>query len=246
MIVIQSTHPGWLSNTWLIAPGPGQPAVVIDAGAPPEPILRAIEEHQLDLRWVLLTHHHVDHVCEHAAYQTQPGARVLIHEAEAARVPGVDGTLRGSEHLQAGELSVELLHIPGHTAGQLAFRVNRELVCTGDTLFKGSVGGTRGPGHTSFADLQHSVLEVLLGLPPETRVLPGHAGETTVAAELEHNPFVRAFRGVDPVQPAACTALGEEAELLLRAADYDGGTKAWVRFADGRLDVVPGSRVTAR
>jgi len=246
MILQQSTHSGWLSNTWLIAPGPGQPAVVIDAGAPPEPILRAIEEHGLELKWVLLTHHHVDHVCEHRAYQERCGAEVMIHQAEADRVPGVDRALSGAEHLQAGELSVELLHIPGHTAGQLAFRVNRDLVATGDTLFKGSVGGTRGPGHTSFADLQHSVLDVLLGLPGETTLLPGHAGQTTVAAEREQNPFVRAFRGVDPLEPTPCVALGEPAELLLRSADYDGGTKAWVRFADGRLDVVPGSRVEPR
>jgi len=246
MIVTQSTHPGWLSNSWLIAPGPGQPAVVIDAGAPPGPILQAIEEHGLELKWVLLTHHHIDHVCEHEAYQERYGAEVLIHRAEAERVPGATGSLSGSEHLQAGEISVELLHIPGHTAGQLAFRVNRDLVCTGDTLFKGSVGGTRGPGHTTFADLKHSVLDTLLGLPPETRLLPGHSEATTVAWEREHNPFVRAFRGIDPVEPSACSALGEDAELLLRSADYDGGTKAWVQFADGRLDVVPGSRVKPR
>ncbi|MEZ6184772.1 MAG: MBL fold metallo-hydrolase [Planctomycetota bacterium] len=243
MILEQSTHPGWLSNTWLYAPAPGGPAVVIDAGAPPEPILAAIEAHGLDLRWVLLTHHHVDHVCEHRAYSERCGAEVMIHRAEADRVPGVSGTLAGDEHLQAGDLSVELMHIPGHTAGQLAFRLGRDRVATGDTLFKGSVGGTRGPGHTSFADLQHSVLETLLGLAPETHLLPGHAAATTVGAELAHNPFVRAFRGELELSPRPCRALGQDAELLLRAPDYDGGTKAWVRFSDGRLDVVPGSRV---
>ena len=73
-----------------------------------------------------------------------------------------------------GGLRIRPLHIPGHTIGQLAFLVNDEMVFTGDTLFRRTVGGTRAPGHTTFEDIQHSLLEVLMKLPKETLVYPGH------------------------------------------------------------------------
>jgi hypothetical protein len=90
-------------------------------------------------------------------------------------------------------------------------------------------------------------MEVLMRLPREMEVCPGHVDATTVGREWEENPFVRLWRGVETPTERPCTAFGREATLLLRAPDYDGGTKCWVRFADGGvLDVVPGSRVEER
>jgi glyoxylase-like metal-dependent hydrolase (beta-lactamase superfamily II) len=125
----------------------------------------------------------------------------------------------------------------------LSFLVNGRDVFTGDTLFKGSVGGVRAPGSTSFEDIKHSIVDVLLELPGETRVHPGHTDPTTVAAELEHNRFVRIWRGEDPEGSGECTALGEPATLVLLGDDYDGGHKAWVRWPDGKDDIVGGSQV---
>jgi hydroxyacylglutathione hydrolase len=125
----------------------------------------------------------------------------------------------------------------------LSLHVNGEAVFTGDTLFKGSVGGVRAPGHTTYADLRHSIMDVLLTLPPETVIHPGHTDPTTVAGELESNPFVRIWRGVDPEGTEPCTAMGQPATLILFARDYDGGHKAWVRWEDGSDDIVPGSQV---
>ncbi len=101
--------------------------------------------------------------------------------------------------------------------------------------------GARTP--PTYADLKRSIMEVLLHLPPDTRILPGHTDATTVADELEHNPFVRVWRGMDPEGDEPCTALGEPATLVLLGDDYDGGHKAWVRWPDGRDDIVPGSKV---
>ena len=70
---------------------------------------------------------------------------------------------------------------------------------------------------------------------------PGHTDPTTVADELEHNRFVRIWRGLDPEGTERCIALGEPATLILLGDDYDGGHKAWVRWPDGRDDIVPGS-----
>ncbi len=116
---------------------------------------------------------------------------------------------------------------------------------TGDTLFKDSVGGVKAPGHTTYTDLRDSIMGTLMELPPDTVIYPGHSEETTVAREWEANAFIRVWRGLDPEGSQPCTALGEPATLVLLGADYDGGTKAWVRWADGSDDIVPGSRVEA-
>ena len=107
----------------------------------------------------------------------------------------MDRTIEPGDTLDVGGLHVETLHTPGHTAGMLNFVVNGSEVFTGDTLFKGSVGGVRAPGSTSFADLKHSIMDVLMELPPETSVQPGHTEPTTIGEEWEGNAFVRLWRG---------------------------------------------------
>lgn len=247
MIIVNSISPGWLSNTWLVADHPGGHAVVIDAGAPVEPILAAIETHRLTPTHVLLTHHHPDHVVNAGEYARRFGCPIGGHGAErelfAATGSSLDRVLEDGETLASGDLALRALHLPGHTLGQLGFLVDEKAVFTGDTLFRRSVGGTRGRGHTSFADLRRSILEVLMALPPETAVYPGHADPTIVGEEWQRNPFIRLWRGLEAATEQPCRALGADATLMLRAVDYDGGEKCQVRFEDGRIDVVPGSRV---
>jgi glyoxylase-like metal-dependent hydrolase (beta-lactamase superfamily II) len=125
----------------------------------------------------------------------------------------------------------------------LNFVINGDEVFTGDTLFKGSVGGVRAPGSTSFADLRHSIMDVLMQLPHETRVRPGHTDPTTIGDEWESNAFVRLWRGLDEEGDEPCRVWDKEAALVLWAPDYDGGHKAWVRWPDGSDDIVPGSQV---
>ena len=86
-------------------------------------------------------------------------------------------------------------------------------------------------------------MERLMGLSAGTRVHPGHRDPSTIADEWESNPFVRAWRGVDAELSEPCRVDGEEATLVLWAPDYDGGYKAWVRFAPGDEAIVGGSRV---
>ena len=173
-----------------------------------------------------------------------PDARVLAHPIEDESIPGDTEPLRPDDTVQVGALSVRALHTPGHTAGMLSLLVDGKDVFTGDTLFKGSVGGVRAPGHTTFADIKHSIMDVLLALPAETTIHPGHTDPTTVADEVENNRFVRIWRGVDPEGDEPCTALDQPARLVLLGDDYDGGHKAWVRWEDGSDDIVPGSKVT--
>jgi len=241
MIVERSMTDSWLSNTYLVAAGPNSDAFLVDSGGPMDPLFAKADEHGLNVTHILLTHHHGDHVAElGAALERWPDAQVLAHPDE--RVPGTTGDLNPGDEVEIGGLTVKALHTPGHTGGMLALLVEGQLF-TGDTLFRGSVGGVRAPGSTSYADLKSSIMDTILTLPGETVLRPGHTEPSTVAEELENNPFVRIWRGLDDEGDEPCKALGDDATLVLWGPDYDGGHKAWVRWPDGRDDIVPGSKV---
>ena len=90
---------------------------------------------------------------------------MLIHPLERDLVAGATGTMEPGETIETGALRIEPIHTPGHTAGMLSLLVDGTDVFTGDTLFKGSVGGVRAPGHTTYADLKTSIMDKLLKLP---------------------------------------------------------------------------------
>ncbi|HYM45363.1 MAG TPA: MBL fold metallo-hydrolase [Solirubrobacteraceae bacterium] len=266
MVIERASNPQFVSNTYLVADGVGGPALFVDAGGPVKPLLAAAERLDLTPTHVLLTHHHFDHVSEVGKLRERwPEVEVLIHPLERDGLGEVRaGAVEAGEILRFGTLEVRPLHTPGHTAGMLSFLVSEPggdarrppvsaapggftggeaVVFTGDTLFAGSVGGVRAPGHTTYTDLRDSIMGTLMELPPETVVHPGHADATTVGREWEENPFIRVWRGLDKEGCEPCTALGEPATLVLLCGDYDSGTKAWVRWPDGSDDIVPGSRV---
>ena len=225
-----------------------------------EPLIEAADRLGLEPSHILLTHHHYDHVCEIGKLRERwPSIEILISARErdllAASSPegGEEliagmGLIEAGQTLEFGELRVRALHTPGHTAGMLSFLVHdgdspTGCVFTGDTLFKNSVGGVKAPGHSTYADLRDSIMGTLMELPKDTIIHPGHTDDTTVGQEWEENAFIRVWRGLDPQGSEPCTALGEPATLVLLGADYDGGTKAWVRWPDGADDIVPGSKV---
>jgi hydroxyacylglutathione hydrolase len=254
MIVERSLHPQFLSNTYLVADHEGGSGVFVDAGGPVGPLLEAADRLRVTPTHVLLTHHHYDHVCELEVLTARwPDLEVLISPLEREQVAGATGSLEAALQLRIGGLTVRALPTPGHTAGMLSLLVSDAggpgatsgppEVFTGDTLFANSVGGVRAPGHTTYADLRHSIMDVLMTLPPQTIIRPGHTDPTTVAAEWDGNAFIRVWRGLDEEGTEPCTALGEPATLVLLGDDYDGGHKAWVRWPDGSDDIVPGSQV---
>jgi hydroxyacylglutathione hydrolase len=246
MILERSMHPQFLSNTFLVAAQRGGEAFFVDAGGPMDPLFDKVAELDLTPTHVLLTHHHFDHVSEvPKILERWPDVQVLIHPAEKDEVETATGTIDAGETLHVGGLDVQTIHIPGHTAGMLGLLVEGN-VFTGDTLFKNSVGGVRAPGSTSYADLKSSIMDTLMALPPETVIQPGHTDSSTVAEEFDNNKFIRLWRGLDPEGDEQVTALGEPATLILLGDDYDGGHKAWVRWPDGRDDIVPGSKVERR
>jgi hydroxyacylglutathione hydrolase len=247
VIIEHARNDQYLSNTYLVADHQGGSAVVIDAGGPLEPLFAAAERLDLTPSMVLLTHHHHDHVSELGGLTARwPSVPVLISPLERDLVGAATGTIDTGERLAPGELVIRPLHTPGHTRGMLSFLVEHRgsaAVFTGDTLFRDSVGGVRAPGHTTFQALKDSIMGTLMELDSDTEIYPGHADATTVGREWEHNPFIRLWRGLDREGTQSCVALGDPATLVLLGPDYDGGHKAWVRWADGSDDVVPGSQV---
>src|ERR671936_1754672 len=160
-------HPDWLSNAYLVADEEGGSAVFVDSGADVRPLLAAAERWRVQPQYVLRTHSHHDHV---------------VHEGELGLPVRTDA-------VEVGGLRVEALPRPGPSDDMVAFVVNGEAVFTGDTLFKNSVGGG------DLEQIRRSVMDVLMKLEPELRVLPGHTDETTIGREWEHNLFVRVWRG---------------------------------------------------
>jgi hydroxyacylglutathione hydrolase len=211
--------PGWLSNAYLVADEPGGTAVFVDSGAPLDPLLEAVEREGLTVTHLLITHGHGDHVAGNDTLTRRFG------------IPIVTGAV------ETGGLRIEALPTPGHSEDGVAFVVNGEACFSGDTLFRDSVGGG------DFELVKRSVMDVLLALPDEVRVLPGHTDESTIGRERRENPFVTVWSGAEPEGTEPVRVGGEDATLIVWSPDYDGKGKAWVRFRDGRDAIVGGSRV---
>jgi hydroxyacylglutathione hydrolase len=214
-------HPEWLSNAYALAAEEGGAALFVDSGADLTPLFEAVERWQAKPVAVLRTHSHHDHV---------------VHEDELVRRYSIPVVAEPGEWKWDG-LSVQALATPGHSDDGLSFVIGEGMVATGDTLFRDAVGGG------DVAAVRRSVMDVLLALPDDTRVLPGHTDETTIGRERRENPFVRVWSGAEPEGTERVRVGGRDATLIVWSPDYDGKGKAWVRFDDGTEATVGGSRV---
>jgi hydroxyacylglutathione hydrolase len=215
-------HPEWLSNAYAVAAEEGGAAIFVDSGADLTPLVEAVERWQATPVAVLRTHAHHDHV---------------ENEDELLRRYSIPVIAEPGEWKWDG-LSVRGLATPGHSDDGLSFAFDEGMVATGDTLFRDAVGGG------DVAMVRHSVMEVLLELPDDTRVLPGHTEETTIGRERRENPFIRVWSGAEPEGTEHVRVGNRGATLIVWSPDYDGKGKAWVRFDDdGSEATVGGSRV---
>jgi len=196
------------TNCWVVSDDHGGPAIVIDPGDDAPAIIATLGDRELAA--VVLTHGHFDHVGAVGQLLATRAAPIAIHEADASSITtavGTGGALFGfDEHvsppadqllidgsrLQAGEVTLEVLHTPGHTPGGICLlasdRADVIHLFSGDTLFAGSVGRTDFPGGDG-RQLAASLAQKIVGLPAETVVHPGHGPETTIGRESRVNPF---------------------------------------------------------
>ena len=158
---------------------------------------------------MLNTHCHIDHVLGIPYFKENYKLAFRAHQDESAiaknahmmgkifglevdSFPDIDSFIEHHEEIRIGVSSLTSLHVPGHSMGSLAFYCKEAgFVITGDALFEGSIGRTDLPGG-NYDQLIQSITENLLTLPPETKVYPGHGPSTSIKAEIESNPFLRA------------------------------------------------------
>lgn len=183
-------------------------AMVIDPGDDIADVLAIIHKHNLQVRQIVITHAHIDHVGGAMKLRQATGAPILMNQNDYALVkmldvqaawlgmksPGqveVDRSVGDADKVEAGPLVANVIHTPGHTEGSvcLYFPAQQKLIA-GDTLFARSIGRTDLPGG-SYDKIVRSLHEKVLALPDETLVVPGHGPLTTIGDERESNPFLK-------------------------------------------------------
>ena len=183
-------------------------AMVIDPGDDIEDILTLVTQHHLQVKQIVITHAHIDHVGGAMKLRAATGAPILLNQNDYAllkmldvqaswlgmRPPGevtIEATVADGQSLQTGGLKANVLHTPGHTEGSVCLYFPAEkLLIAGDTLFARSIGRTDLPGG-SFEKIMRSLHARVLTLPDETVVIPGHGPRTTIGEEREQNPFLK-------------------------------------------------------
>ena len=182
-------------------------AIVIDPGDDIDDVLALVRKHNLQVKQIVITHAHIDHVGGAMKLRAATGAPILLNQndyellkmldVQAAWLgmvpPGkveIDQSLGQADTVKAGSLTADVIHTPGHTEGSvcLYFPAENKLIA-GDTLFAGSIGRTDLPGG-SMQTILRSLHEKVLALPDETIVIPGHGPLTTIGEERESNPFL--------------------------------------------------------
>jgi len=182
-------------------------AMVIDPGDDVEQVLDLIRKHNLQVKQIVITHAHIDHVGGARKLRAATGAPVLLNQNDYALLQmldvqaawlgvaapekvEIDQGIGQGDTVKAGSLVGHVLHTPGHTAGSICLYFPAEtMLIAGDTLFAGSIGRTDLPGG-SFEKILHSLHDRVLALPDETLVVPGHGPLTRIGVERESNPFL--------------------------------------------------------
>jgi hydroxyacylglutathione hydrolase len=206
-MILSTVHVGVTqTNCYIVGCEETRDGVVIDPGGHPGRILRAVEENDLAIRYVLNTHCHFDHMQANAEVVAAVDAPLALHPAEMpileakggaalfglpeVESPMPDVELEDGQVLEVGGLRFQVLHTPGHSPGGVTFYLEEEgAAFDGDVLFAGGIGRTDLPGG-DWDTLERSIREVLFALPDETVLYPGHMSKTTVGHEKAHNPWL--------------------------------------------------------
>jgi len=192
-------------NAWLLLDHASSDAALIDPGDEVPRLLKRIDDAGCQLKWLLATHGHFDHVAGAAEVQASVDLPLRLHHADeflvenmpqhqalyglpTSAVPRMQPDLADGDTIALGDCKLQVVTVPGHSPGQVMFVWDNHAI-VGDCLFAGSVGRTDLPGG-SFSILEASIRERIYTLPGDTVIHPGHGPDTTVDRERRTNPFV--------------------------------------------------------
>jgi hydroxyacylglutathione hydrolase len=197
-------------NTYIVSCAGRDDCLVVDPGLEPEKITAYLDEHRLTPAAILITHGHSDHIAGNAALKHRwPDCPIIVGVEDAPKLtdprlnlsamfgasiisPPADRTVRHGERFTAAGIDIEVLELPGHSAGHVVYvRHGRSplVAFVGDVVFAGSIGRTDFPDG-NYRQLLQSIVEKLFTLPDDTILLSGHGPPTTVGREKQDNPFV--------------------------------------------------------
>ena len=195
------------TNCYIVGSESSKEGMIIDPGAEANQILSSVKGSGLDIKSIVLTHSHIDHIGALKEVEEATGAEVAIHTDDAQALKGQepslgamfglsypsppppDRLLEDGESIDIGDLRFSVLHTPGHTPGGICL-LGEGIVFSGDTLFNYGVGRADLPGG-SYSQLMDSISTKLMTLPDTTIVYPGHGPDTTIGTERQGNPFLR-------------------------------------------------------
>ncbi|MBW1747564.1 MAG: MBL fold metallo-hydrolase [Deltaproteobacteria bacterium] len=197
-----------MANCFICGCSKTKEAVVIDPGGDANTILLSLADSKLKAKYIINTHGHFDHVSANGKMKDATGADILIHPLDAPMLeklssnaaffgvsvensPPCDQTLEEGDTVSFGDITLKVIHTPGHTPGGISLYTNG-VVFVGDTLFAGSIGRTDFPGG-DFNTLISSIKTKLFKMEDDIRVFSGHGPETSIGTEKRHNPFVGQF-----------------------------------------------------
>ena len=193
------------ANCYIVGSEVTKEGMIIDPGDDAGHIMKTVKDLQLDIKLIVLTHGHIDHIGAVKEVNEATGAAICVQADDAQSLKGwrmgsilgssypapppPDRLLKGGDSIDIGDLHFSVIHTPGHTPGGICL-LGEGVVFTGDTLFNYGIGRTDLAGGSGY-QLINSLHTKLMVLPDDTIVYPGHGPETTIGAERIGNPFLR-------------------------------------------------------
>lgn len=197
---------GLATNCYILGCPKTKEALVIDPAEESSTLFKLIKDYDFKLKYIINTHGHADHIGGNKILKEKYSAKLLIHILDKdmlvdtkknfsyytglpVQSPAADDYLKDGMSLSLGSRTLLIIHTPGHSPGSVSIKLD-DMIFTGDTLFKGSIGRTDLPGG-SMTDIINSIKEKLLVFNSSCTVYPGHGPATTLHQELKNNPFLK-------------------------------------------------------
>ncbi len=198
--------PLWV-NTYIIWDSNCKEGILVDPGDEGERLINIVRENDINIKHIIITHGHFDHLKDAALVSSEIKAAVLVHKTQVPFIehvseqsalfgfslikpPHIDGYIEEGDTVNAGSYAFNVYNTPGHSPGSITLYNKPEgIAIVGDLIFFESVGRTDLPGG-DYKTLLSSIKDRILVLPDNTKILPGHGEQTTVGHERLHNPFI--------------------------------------------------------